>query len=153
MGFMILTDGATAVGMGAGGLGMSGLNGYGVELDVYDNGACGDDNQNHVGVDQLTVCDVNLPTSLYATDDLSTTINVDLGDANWHTADVQLANGAISVSIDTHQVANNVALPNFTAGTRYYYGFAGAEGGGGGMNGSQTEVKDVTVTFPTPRCF
>jgi hypothetical protein len=151
MGFMIQVGGPTALGSNGGGLGMSGLDGFGVELDIYDNGQCGDSNANHVGIDSLVSCSSGYLTSLFASPDLTGTVN--LHDAQWHAATVQLASGAMSVTIDGHMVATAVTLTGFAPGTSYYYGFAGAIGGGGGSLGMQTEVKGVTVTFPTPRCL
>jgi hypothetical protein len=150
MGFMLEVDGPTALGGNGGGLGMSGLDGYGVELDIYNNGQCGDSNANHVGVDLLSKCGSGYLTSLFASPDLTGTVT--LADAQWHTAAVELASGAVSVGIDAHNVAN-VTLTSFAPGTSYYFGFAGAIGGGGSSLGMQTEVKDVTVTFPSPRCL
>jgi hypothetical protein len=151
MGFILQVNGPSAVGSGAGGLGMSGLAGYGVEFDVYNNGQCGDSNANHVGIDKLTTCGNGLLTSLFASPDLTGT--VDLADANWHTATVHLVGDQISVTVDAHAVATNVTLTGFTTGTSYYYGFAGAIGGGSGSLGMQTEVKAVSLTFPSPRCL
>jgi hypothetical protein len=152
MGFMLETTGPSAVGSSAngGGLGMSGLDGYGVEFDIYNNGQCGDSNGNHVGIDQLTSCGSGLLTSLFASNDLTGTVT--LSDAQWHAATVQLASGTMSVTVDGHAVAG-ILLQGFAPGTRYYYGFAGAIGGGSSSLGMQTEVKDVSITFPTPRCL
>jgi hypothetical protein len=151
MGFMLQVNGPTAVGSNGGGLGMSGLDGFGVEFDIYNNGSCGDSNANHVGVDQLTSCGSGLLTSLYASSDLTGTVT--LSDAQWHTANVTLDGGSMSVAVDGTSVASSVALPGYVNGTDYYYGFAGAIGGGSGSLGMQSEVKGVTVTFPTPRCL
>ena len=157
IGFMIERQGASAVGGTGGGLGMTGLTGFGVELDLYDNAVCGDTNADHVGVDDLTLCDPGegTPTSLFASGDLTSI--VDLGDAHWHHADVTLAQGAISVSIDGNVAATGVALPNLQAGTPYYFGFAGGTGGlvqpDGSPGGYRQEVKNIVVTFPTPRCL
>jgi hypothetical protein len=150
MGFMLETTGPTAVGSNGGGLGMAGLTGFGVELDVYDNGQCGDGNANHVGIDVLNDCGSGLLTSLFASPDLTGTVT--LSDGQWHTANVQLSAGTMSVTVDGHAVAG-ILLQGFVPGTRYYYGFAGAIGGGSGSLGMQTEVKAVTVTFPSPRCL
>ena len=150
MGFMLEANGPTALGSTGGGLGMEGLDGYGVELDIYNNGKCGDSNGNHVGVDQLANCGSGLLTSLFASQDLTGTVTLD--DAQWHTATVQLEAGTLTVSIDAHEIGA-VPLTGFAPGTTYYYGFAGAIGGGSGSLGMQTEVKDVTVTFPSPRCL
>jgi Bacterial lectin len=150
MGFMIQTTGPSAVGSNGGGLGMSGLTGFGAEFDIYDNGQCGDGNANHVGIDSLDDCGSGLLTSLFASPDLTGTVT--LSDAQWHTATVQLSSGTMSVTVDGHAVAG-ILLQGFVPGTRYYYGFAGAIGGGSGSLGMQTEVKGVTITFPTPRCL
>jgi hypothetical protein len=150
MGFMLQTTGPTAVGSNGGGLGMSGLIGYGVELDVYDNNQCGDSNANHVGIDSLDSCGSGLLTSLFASPDLTGTVT--LSDAEWHAAVVELTSGTLSVTVDGHAVAG-ILLQGFTPGTPYYYGFAGAIGGGSSSLGMQTEVKDVSITFPTPRCL
>jgi hypothetical protein len=150
MGFMLQMTGPTAVGSTGGGLGMSGLIGYGVEFDIYDNNQCGDSNANHVGIDNLDSCGSGLLTSLFASPDLTGTVT--LSDAKWHTAAVQLSSGTMSVTVDGHAVAG-ILLQGFTSGTRYYYGFAGAIGGSSSSLGMQTEVKDVSITFPTPRCL
>lgn len=151
MGFMLEANGPTALGAIGAGLGMSGLDGFGVEFDIYNNGSCGDSNANHVGIDQLTSCGSGELTSLYASADLTGTVTLD--DAQWHTTTVALAGGAILVTIDGHTVVSGVTLTGFATGTSYYYGFAGGIGGGGSSLGAQTEVKDVTVTFPSPRCL
>jgi hypothetical protein len=157
IGFMIEQAGASAVGGTGGGLGMTGLGGYGVELDLHDNGVCGDTSDDHVGVDDLGLCSASegTPTSLFASGDLSAV--VDLGDAHWHTAQVILAQGAVSVTIDGTGVAKGVALPQLQVGARYYFGFAGATGGlfasDGGPGGYRQEVRNVSITFPTPRCL
>ena len=153
MGFMIESTGPKAIGSGNGSLGMGGLAGYGVEFDVYNNSQCGDVNSDHVGVDSLTPCNssASLPTSLFASPDLTATIN--LADGQWHQASVTLASGAMSVTVDANNIAKSIALPGFTPGTSYYYGFSGATGGLPGSGGMQTEVKSVKMTFPTPRCL
>jgi hypothetical protein len=157
MGFMIERTGASAVGGTGGGLGMTGLDGFGVELDVHDNGVCGDSSDDHVGVDALGLCSSaeGTPTSLFASSDLSSV--VDLGDAHWHTAHVILAQGAISVLVDGTSMAKGVALPSLQVGAAYYFGFAGATGGlfaaDGGPGGFRQEVRNVSIVFPTPRCL
>jgi hypothetical protein len=151
MGFMIEVNGPTALGSIGAGLGMEGLDGFGVELDIYNNNKCGDSNGNHVGIDRLSNCASGQPTSLFASPDLTGTVTLD--DANWHAAEVQLTAGTMTVRVDAHPVASGVALTGFAAGTSYYYGFAGGVGGSSGSLGMQTEVKGVTVTFPSPRCL
>ena len=131
---------------------MEGLDGLGVEFDIYNNSKCGDSNANHVGIDMLSNCASGQPTSLFASPNLST-LGLNLFDANWHTATISLVGSSMTVTVDSQAAATNVQLTAFTSGTAYYYGFAGAIGGGGSSLGAQTEVKDVTVTFPTPRCL
>src|ERR1700733_1885203 len=57
LGFMLETNGPTALGGASGGFGMAGLSGFGVELDLYQND-CGEDPPAiHVGIDDLSqVC-------------------------------------------------------------------------------------------------
>jgi len=155
MGFMLERTGPAALGASGGALGMVGLDGYAVELDIYDNGTCGDPSSDHVGIDSLALCDPNdvLPTSFAATDLTGT---IDLGDASWHAVTVHLGSGAMTVTIDAMTVATAVSLAGFQPGTPYYFGFGGGTGqlvdsdGGGGY---RTEVKNVAIKFPTPRCL
>jgi hypothetical protein len=148
LGFMILQDGPTAVGQAGGGLGMTGLSGYGVELDIYDNGVCGDADDNHTAVDQLALCD---PTDLFPTP-VQVSANLmpdDIGDGAWRTVLVQMSGGAMTVTVNGNTALTGIALPSFVAGTAYYYGFAGATGG----LGARTEIQNVSLVFPTPRCL
>jgi hypothetical protein len=150
MGFMLETNGPTAVGSGGGGLGISGLTGYGVELDIYNNMNCGDTNNDHIGIDLLPPCEPcvdTTPTSLYAS---QVTNFVDLGDAQWHSATVTLQAGAVSVAIDGNALANS-ALTGWTPGVAYFYGFGAAMGPN--IPGYQAEVKDVSIVFPQPTCL
>jgi hypothetical protein len=134
---------------------MTGLTGFGVELDIYDNAACGDTSDDHVGIDDLSTCTqvAGMPTSLSEVD---VSGSVDLADTHWHSADIAIASGSVTVTIDGKAVVADVPLTGFVTGAPYYVGFAGATGGlvlpdGGG--GFRQEVKDVTITFPTPRCL
>ena len=156
IGFMIEQSGAAALGATGAGLGMAGLSGYGVELDIYDNGECGDTSSDHVGVDDLTLCDSQqgTPGALAETDVTGT---VDLADAHWHSAEVVLSQGALTVSVDGAVVESAVALPQLQTDAAYWFGFAGGTGGllqiDGGAGGYRQEVKDIVLTFPTPRCL
>ena len=150
MGFMIETNGPTAVGQRSGGLGISGLTGYGVEFDIYNNNHCGDTNNDHVGIDLLTMCNPSLdttPTSLYAS---QVTNFFDLADAQWHAATITLHAGAFSVSVDNNALANQ-GLVGWVPGTAYYYGFGAATGPN--IGGYQAEVKDLNIAFPQPTCL
>jgi hypothetical protein len=153
MGFMFQTSGATAVGANGGSLGMEGLAGYGVELDIHNNGSCGDSSDDHVGVDSLADCSSGLPQSLFSTDVSST---FDLADGNWHSATVSLAGGALSLVVDDVGLANGVSLPGYVPNTPAYLGFGGATGGlvdTTGNGGYRSEVRNVNITFPSPRCL
>ncbi len=145
MGFLLESDGPTAVGANASGLGMAGLHGFGVELDIYDNQVCGDLDQNHVGVDTLARCQGGGPTPVAA----PVTAPVTLADRAWHTATVTLAGGAFAVTIDGAAVGEPVALPGFVGGAPYFYGFGGATGGAS----ARIEVRGVQIQFPTARCL
>ena len=132
-------------------LGMGNLGGYGVEFDVYDNNECGDVSDDQIGIDLLEPCMTSMPTPLFASQSLTGTI--DIADAAWHTTMVQLEDGAMSVSVNGNSIANNVALTGFVSGTSYYFGFSGGTGGIAPNGGIQTEAKDISITFPTPRCL
>jgi Bacterial lectin len=156
LGFMLEQTGRLALGGSQGaGLGIAGLVGYGVEIDVYDNGTCGDQSDNHLGIDDLTVCSTqDTPTSLFATPDLTGVL--DLADGQWHAVVVTYATPLISVSLDGVPHITNVAVP-IEAGTPYYFGFGATVGGiapeDGGPGGCTDEIRNVDVTFPTPRCL
>ena len=156
MGFMLEQSGPSAVGGTGGSLGMAGLSGFGVELDIFDNDVCGDTSNNHVGVDDLTICNAGAgtPTSLAEVD--LATATLDLGDAHWHAADIAIASGAVTLTIDGTVLLTSVPLTGLNAGAPYYLGFAGATGGlvaGDAGGGYRQEVKDVVIAFPTARCL
>jgi hypothetical protein len=156
MGFMMQQGGANAVGAPGAGLGMAGLTGFGVELDIYDNGVCSDSNGNHVGIDDLSICDPQQgsPTSLAEQDVTST---LDLGDAHWHSAVIKIGSGGAGLTIDGTSVLSATPLIGFKSGTAYNIGFSGGTGGLVGPNGSpggyRQEVKNIVVSFPTPQCL
>ena len=150
IGFMIETNGATAVGHLGSGFAMTGLTGFGVELDIYNNQDCTDVNGNHAGIDLLTICDATTgaPNALATSGDLFSTVG-DIGDGTWRTALVHLAGGQMSLSINGDAILSAVSLPGFVSGSSYYFGF----GGGTGTDSSRQEIRNVTVSFPTPRCL
>ena len=149
--FMIETTGNAAVGAVGGGMGAAGLGGYGVENDLWDSAGCsGDKNGNHVGIDTLDVTcmgDQQYPTPVSTSPSLA----FDLGDGTWRTEVVHVVDGVASVSIDGAAVTKlqNVHLPGFVSGTAYFYGFGAASGG----LAARREIRNVQVTFPTPRCL
>ena len=146
MGFMWQTQGDTAIGGSGGCLGMCGLPGYGVEFDTYNNQNCGDMNSNHVAVDQLTGCTMAFPNHITATG-----ASLPELDGTSHTVVVQLASGAVSVTLDGTSRLSDVALPGFASGTAYYFGFAGATGGA--TDAHEVSPTNFSITFPTPRCL
>src|SRR5205814_5512551 len=82
--FVIETVGGTAVGGNRGGLGLVGMSGYAVEMDIVDNGVCGEGSANHIAVDDLTTtctANVNLPNTLT----VNTTLPVMLFGTGWLT--------------------------------------------------------------------
>jgi hypothetical protein len=161
MGFMIEREGAAAIGTGGGGFGMATLTGYGVELDTFSNanpatgsGGCGDSNGNHTSIDSLSPCTDFaghfVPTKLAGGSELAlSTPPLHLADGLWHTAHVTLSHGQMSVTIDALSRAFLSALPAFVPGTLYYFGFAGGTGG----FFSRQEVRNITITLPTPQCL
>jgi hypothetical protein len=144
MGVMFETNGSAVIGSGFGGLGMAGLNGFGVEIDEYNNAACLDDNANHVSIDSLTPCGSGIPSSLVENDTPGPTV----ADGNWHTMVVQVDNGAFTVTTDGTNDFSGYAAAGWSNGS-YYVGFAG---GTGGLN-NYHRVRNVYVRFPTPHCY
>jgi hypothetical protein len=159
MGFMIEKAGKAVVGAKGGGLGMAGLNGYGVELDLFDNtrpatgmGGCGDSDNNHISVDSLDVClDWNgnaVPTMLAKSPNLQT-FSIDLADGVFHACAIHVVNGVVTVSLDGHTAVAGATLPAFQPGDMYYFGFSG----GTGDFANRQEIKNVSIHFPTARCL
>ncbi len=156
MGFVLEQNGPSAIGGSGSGLGMAGLTGFGVEFDIFNNGACSDTSADHVGVDELAMCSAQagMPTSVFEADLTSV---VDVGDGEWHQAEIKLDAAALSLSIDGTPTFANVQISGISPGATYYVGFSGATGNSlladGGFFGFRQEVRDVTITFPTPRCL
>ena len=140
LGFMLETTGETAVGPHGGSLGMLGLEGYGIELDTYHNFDCGDRDGNHVGVDDLAEHCSSL--SQVASD-------VRLDDGAFHTAQIELDEGAVSVSIDGEPLIQRFVIDGFPVGSTFFYGFAA----GTGDAVERQEIRNVNITFPAPRCL
>jgi hypothetical protein len=150
MAFVFESNGPTAVTKLGSCFGVCGLDGYGVELDTYDNDGCGDTNANHVSVDSLAECtttdDALLPTTLFSNGTLPFT----LSDATMHTATVVLDKGAMTVTLDGTTVVDAFAIPGFASGKSYHFGFGG--GTGGAVNFHEVGP-NLTITFPSPRCL
>jgi hypothetical protein len=143
MAVMLEKDGTAALGASGGGFGISGLTGFAVELDTYDNAACLDASSNHIGIDTLVSCS-GMPTALVENDSPGFTIS----DGAWHTMVVQIVNGAFTVT------ANNAAqfssyTPSGWANGPYYLGF----GGGTGGETNYHRVRNVSVKFDTGHCY
>lgn len=147
--FGLQITGATALGVSGGGLALAGLEGFGFELDTYSNGGCGDPVFEHASVIDLAVCmgaDMDLnPTTLQA----SAMLPVPLPETGWHLVEVNFQNGVASMRLDSADVVGATTIPAFVPGTPYFYGFGA--GTGGAVN--RHEVRNFTVTFPTPRCI
>jgi hypothetical protein len=148
--FAFETNGPTAVTDYGACFGVCGLDGFGVELDTYDNDGCGDTNANHVAVDSLTACMIADETPLPTLIGSVAQPPFQLADGAAHTAVIELANGAISVTLDGTTVLTAIALPGFTPGGQYYFGFGG---GTGDILDFHEIGPDLTITFPTPRCL
>jgi hypothetical protein len=147
MGFMVETAGATAFGGVGAGLGMVNLGGYGVEFDIFDNAMCGDSSANHVAIDSLDPCAGVQPPPLGK---LDLGARVDLGDGQWHAAEVQALGGKFTVLVDGNPLLVSVPLQGFTSSLPYYFGFSGSVGLGGGY---RSEVRKVQLSFTSPRCL
>jgi hypothetical protein len=145
MGFMLQTTGETAVGEPGGGLGMARLAGYGVELDTYYNLNCTDAYRNHVAVDNLAEpCSDGVLGSVS-----QAASSIALGDAAFHTAQIELDEGVVSVSIDGVRLIQGFEIRRFPVGSKFFYGFAA----GTGDATARQEIRNVKITFPSPRCL
>ncbi|MSP59943.1 MAG: hypothetical protein EXR72_06310 [Myxococcales bacterium] len=144
IGFIIQKNNAVAVGTGGGGLGISGFTGFGVELDTYDNGVCGDASSNHVAIDNLTPCGGGPPTPLYVNNNLP----FQLRNSGWHTCTIKNDAGVFTVTLDGTTVVSLQKVDGYAPGT-FYYGFGGATGG----STDRQEIRNVKITFPSPRCL
>jgi Bacterial lectin len=143
--FMLESDGANAVGGFGGVLGVSGLTGFAVEMDEYDNAECSDDNGNHIGIDALTTCGDGPPTMLVYNDSPGITIS----DGAWHTVVVHVSGATFTVSADGADQFGGYAVTAFTIGP-WYVGF----GGGTGGLANYHRVRNVRATFTAgPRCY
>jgi lectin family protein len=146
IGLVFMTNGTSALGNGAQGLGMSGLTGFGVEIDDYDNDTCLDSNQNHIGIDSLDVCPGGIePNTLFVNN--SPGINVD--DGNWHTVVVNVVSGVFTVTADGNSVFAKQATTGWPSNPTYYLAFTGGTGG----LAEYHRVRNVSVSFPKARCF
>src|SRR5258708_26115049 len=101
----------------------------------------------HVAVDSLGSCSAFEPTPLGVVDLVG---RVDLGDAQWHRAEVKNNAGKFTVSVDGMVRLDSVLLPEFAPRSDYYFGFSGSVGSGGGY---RSEVRKVQLSFPSPRCL
>jgi len=142
--FMLQSDGATALGAYGGGLGVAGLDGFGVEMDEYDNDECLDASNDHIAIDSLATCGDGVPTSLVENDSPGITI----ADGNWHTVVVQVTNESFSVSADGTDQFGSYAVTGWSNGP-WYFGFGGGTGGLANVH----LVRNVKVTFTAPRCL
>jgi hypothetical protein len=158
MGFMWEQAGAGLVGASGPGLGVLGLGGYAIELDIHDDHGCGDTNNNHVAVDSLASCEVGeagalLPIPQFVNELAGTRLN--LADGAWHSAQAHFLGGALSVSVDALSVAQNVSLPGYAAAP-FYFGFGASSSGRSGPDGGtgcDIEVRRIHIELPTPACL
>jgi hypothetical protein len=145
MGLVLQTNGRTMVGLDSAGLGMAGLNGFGVEIDEFNNGECLDSNSNHIGIDSLSGCNTAFPNTLVVNNNPGITVT----DGNWHTIVVSVANGAIGVTADGNVLFSPPYPPTGWTSGPYYVGFAAGTGGAFNYH----RVRNVHVTFATPHCY
>jgi hypothetical protein len=153
LGLVLEKDGPHAVGTGARGIGMSGLTGYGVEIDTFPDlsnvGPC-EPQTEHVGFDDLsfsktsdTYCQ-ELPNARST----NASLPFELRNTGWHTAQVHWAGGTVRVAIDGTTVVPTYAIAGYTP-SPYYVGFAAASG----ILRDRHEVRNVRFDFASGRCL
>ncbi len=101
-----------------GGFGLTGLTGYAVAIDAYQNGEYMDP----------AVPNISIKKTADVTNVASTGAIAALIDGNEHLVRVRLANGSVTVSLDGTDVLGPIALPGY-APYSGYFGFAAATGG------------------------
>jgi hypothetical protein len=105
----------TKAGAGGGGYGFTGIGGYAVAIDTYQN-------TNEPTAPFLAVVDGNANQLKQAA--IPSTVR----DGNGHSLEVVLQSGAVTVSIDGTTYINAFAIPSYTAFTGHW-GFTAATGG------------------------
>jgi Bacterial lectin/Putative metal-binding motif len=150
LGFILETNGPTALGGAIGGIGMSGLTGYGVEFDTHQDSCGGDPPANHVGVDDLSqVCGPmnNVQVSMFTVPLNTPNIN----DGAMHQAEITFSSGTVGVLVDGMTVVSAFTIPAFPTGQQFFYGFSASDWFA--VTENTVFVWNVQVTFPTPRCL
>jgi hypothetical protein len=148
LGFFLETNGPTAVGGANGGFGMSGLSGYGIELDTFQDACGGDPPANHVGIDDLSqVCG---PANSVQTSMITAHLSESKFTPGEHQMEIDLNQGAVTVIVDGTTAISSFTIPGFPLGQAFYYGFGGSNGF---SQGNGVFVRNVKVTFPTARCL
>jgi hypothetical protein len=138
-GFMLETNGPSAVGYSGEWVGIGGLDGYGLAVQMFN-----------LGNGRMRVWKLDGPviTVLTPSGNLPN-LPVNVRNGAWHLEEVQLSNGTLTAKVDGQIVIDSYALPGFVSGGSYHYGF----GGGTGWLTDRHEIRNVLVTFPSPRCL
>jgi hypothetical protein len=139
--FVIQQMGSTAVGGSGAGLGFAGLGGYGAIFRTFNNPECGTGSVGNYAAVATGNCSGNpgLVTVLQLAN-----ASFALNDTNWHTAQVLVTSGQMSITVDGTSLLTNVPLPGYTPGQSYYVGFTGSTGG----LSERAEVRNWTYTAP-----
>jgi hypothetical protein len=146
IGFMLEQTGNTAIGQNGGGMGMGGLVGYGVEIDTFDHVSCNDFVANHIAIDDLILPASCPEQQLHLIS--NTSLPFELRNSGWHVLDVDWNFGDVRIALDHIPVLSYV-IPTWVSGQSYYMGFAAA----GGFNADLHEIRNIRITFSTPRCL
>jgi hypothetical protein len=147
---MLETSGPTAVGGAVGGLGMSGLSGYGIEFDTHQDACGGDPPANHVGIDDLSqVCGPThgVQISMFTAPITDPSLN----NGGFKPVEIDFNQGSVTVVVSGTTVVSGFTIPGFPVGTQFFYGFGASTGDA--MSDDAQGIQDVKVTFPTPRCL
>jgi len=131
----------TFLGNIGGSLGVAGLKGFGVELDTYNNGQCGDIPDDHVGIMSLESCGAGFPKDLFPP------VPVPLKNTSG-TCTIVLAGSELTVSLNNRVVTKGV-LPGYRPGVPYRFGF----GAGTGAAVGRHAVSGVKLSFDSNRCL
>jgi hypothetical protein len=147
--FGIESDGANVIGNSGAGLGLAGVHGFGFEIDTYGNVECSDGASNHVGVDDLLGCQEGgsgiVPRTLMTPVSLSVVVR----NSGWHRCTVEVVSGVVTMKVDAISFINNFAVPGLDDSTPYYFAF----GAGTGGSSDRHEIRNVSISLPTPQCL
>jgi len=144
--FVLQQSGINAIGGPGKGLGGAGMTGFGVELDIFNDGApCGDQFSQEIGPDTLQANACGAPTPIESP---SATTNLNNGASRQLT--IQWNPPSLSVSIDGVPIfTSSTALSGFPTNQFWFIGFTASSS----LTGTETlQLSNPTIIFAQTPC-